>query len=316
MGITRFKLSEPVRAKVASQGEQGRRWLLELEAIVNDLARRWQLVVGQAMHGGSESLVLPAQRADGSLAVLKVGLPGLCDTAKEAHVSRLAAGCGYPHLLAQDEAHNAILLERLGAPLAESDKSDWEQLTIVCQTLQAAWVPLAEPSGLVIGAQKAKWLAEFIEATWLELGQPCLQATRDWALDFAEERRAAHDPANSVLVHGDAHANNTLKALDETDSSYKFVDPDGMFGEPAIDLAVPMREWNEGLLAGDAVALGAERCRFLSDLTGVAKRPIYQWGFMERVSTGLYLLQLGLTEVGQETLAIADQWALAGMDWG
>lgn len=37
--------------------------------------------------------------------------------------------------------------------------------------------------------------------------------------------------------------------------------------------------------------------------------PIWQWGFIERVSTGLVLLQLGLEALGREFLQVADLWA-------
>ncbi|MEM7114228.1 MAG: aminoglycoside phosphotransferase family protein [Chloroflexota bacterium] len=310
-----LNLPKPVRAKIASQGKAGQRWLEQLPQIVAELAERWQLDVGQPLSGGSEGLVLPAQQADGTLAVLKIGIPNVSDLQKEARVFQLAAGRGYPDLLAQDEAHNAILLERLGQPLAESDLSIDAQITHICQTLKAAWIPLEESHGFPTGAEKADWLATFIATAWQSLGNPCLPETRNQALTFAEERRAAHDPANCVLVHGDAHAHNTLKTLDGGGSDYKFVDPDGLFAEPAYDLAIPMREWSEELLTGDAMQLGAERCRLLSELTGIEKRPIYQWGFIERVSTGLYLLQLGLTDLGQASLAVADLWATSKMDW-
>ena len=70
-----------------------------------------------------------------------------------------------------------------------------------------------------------------------------------------------------------------------------------------------MRDWSEELLAGDALALGHARCEFISGLTGIAAEPIWQWGFMERMSTGLYLMQLGWHDEGRGMLAVADLWA-------
>ena len=69
-----------------------------------------------------------------------------------------------------------------------------------------------------------------------------------------------------------------------------------------------MRDWSHELLSGDALRLGQARCAFLSELTGVDERAIWQWGFVERVSTGLLLLQLGMEQAGSETLAVADRW--------
>ncbi len=70
-----------------------------------------------------------------------------------------------------------------------------------------------------------------------------------------------------------------------------------------------MREWSPELLAGDAVVLGTERCRRLSALTGESPAPIWQWGFIERVSTGLYLHRLGMHAEATEILDVATRWA-------
>ena len=89
---------------------------------------------------------------------------------------------------------------------------------------------------------------------------------------------------------------------------FKFVDPDGLFIERAYDLGIIMRGWDEDRLAGDPVARGLRRCHRLAALTGVAAEPIWQWGFVERVSSGLLCLQVGLEGAG-EMLAVADAWA-------
>jgi streptomycin 6-kinase len=108
-----------------------------------------------------------------------------------------------------------------------------------------------------------------------------------------------------VLVHGDAHENNTLE---DGRGAFKLVDPEGLISEPAHDLSVPMRGLNTDLLAGDARRLGLERARFIADLTGVDETAIWQWGYVERVSSGLYIMSLGLPD-GDEFLAVADRWA-------
>ena len=151
---------------------------------------------------------------------------------------------------------------------------------------------------------------EFIVATWDELGHPCSGAVVEQAVSFAESRGRAFDPERSVLVHGDAHSANTLEdpGARSGGSGFKFVDPDGLFAERAYDLAIPMREFNDELLAGDALALGQERCRYLGELTGVDQRAIWEWGFIERVSTGLYVTQVGNERWGREFLDVAEKW--------
>ena len=96
------------------------------------------------------------------------------------------------------------------------------------------------------------------------------------ASGFAQARREAFDPADSVLAHGDAHAWNTL--LDPTTNQRKFVDPDGLFIERAHDLSISISEWSAELLASDPVALAWKRCALLSRLTGVPENAIWQCG--------------------------------------
>ena len=108
-----------------------------------------------------------------------------------------------------------------------------------------------------------------------------------------------------MLVHGDAHAGNALTVPD-ADGEFRLIDPDGLFAEPACDLAVPMREWSTELLAGEPVGGARERCATLSRLTGVDPGAIWAWGLMERVATGLLCLQGDQERLGRDTLAVAE----------
>ena len=115
-------------------------------------------------------------------------------------------------------------------------------------------------------------------------GRPCPREVVDRAVTYCDERAAAFEPSQAVLVHGDAHGWNTLEAGDDT---FKFVDPEGLRSEPAHDLGVPLREYNLPLLAGDTPRLVRDRAELLASLCDVDPAPVWQWGFIERVSTGL-----------------------------
>ncbi|CAN5631915.1 hypothetical protein BH18ACT1_BH18ACT1_14950 [soil metagenome] len=113
-----------------------------------------------------------------------------------------------------------------------------------------------------------------------------------------------------MLVHGDAHPGNVLEAGPEG-TRFKLIDPDGAVSEPAYDLAIPLREWNAELLEA-GVGLAVPWCASTSRLTGVAAQAIWEWSFVERVSTGLFLLRLGHTGPAAAYLTVAD--ALADVD--
>lgn len=310
----RERIPQVTRTRAESAGAPGRTWLAQLDDLVEHLEARWNVRMDRALPGGSESLVADVEMADGGRAIAKIGLPTSANLATEAAVLRLADGRGYARLLAEAADCNAVLLERLGERLSavatKTDASVEAQIRTLCATLRAAWIPLDESRGFMTGADKARWLADFIDRNWSKFGRPCPRETVHTALDFIAERAAAYDPATSVLVHGDAHADNTLQDP-EAAGGYRFVDPDGLCAEPACDLAVPMREWSRELLHGDTARLGRQRCALLALLTGADERAIWQWGFIERVSTGLALLELGLREEAADSLAVATAFTSA-----
>lgn len=308
-----IRLPEAVRLRAQAHGDAGARWIAGLEDCVATLERDWGIRTGEVMSGGSESLVMEAVSPDGALAVLKIGLPGSSDLAHEAEVLRLARGRGYVGLIAHDDRRNAMLVERLGPRLSESGLPVDDQIEIICATLRDAWIPLESDHGFMAGAEKAVWLADFIGEAWRRLDGPCERATIDLALSFADEREHAHEPARCVLVHGDPHPSNTLFVSDarpRVGARCKFIDPDGLFAEPAYDLGIVMRDWSGELLAGDALALGRSRCASLSARTGLEEHAIWQWGFVERVSTGLHVMELGMQEEGAAMLAVAERWSI------
>ena len=307
-----YQVPEFVRLKARDEGERGQAWLDGIDDLVEDLARDWDLTLGRGMTGGTEAFVVEAVTADGREAVLKVGVPGSDLGGGELRVLTAAGGRGYVEVFRHDRPRNAMLLERLGPQLAELGLPVDAQIEAICTTLIEAWRPPPEKVVFMTGSEKALSLAGFVETLFVELGRPCDERTARMALDFADRRRRAFDPAKAVLAHGDAHAWNTLLVPDEGQQRYKFVDPDGVFIEPAYDLAIPMREWATELLAGDPVALGHRRCRQLAALTGIAAEPIWQWGFIERVSTGLLCKKIGMNDEARDMLAVADAWSRAG----
>lgn len=300
-----------VRQKAAAQGAKGTRWLRSLGDLIQQLEHDWDMVVGATLHGGSESYVAQATTGDDVQAVIKIAIPGN-DLAGETTVLRLAKGHGYARLLKRDPARRAMLAERLGPSLATLGLPVTTQIEIICATLRRAWqLPPPAHAGLLSGADKACRLARFIAATWEELNRPCPQPIIEQALGFAEVRRHAFDPQSAVLAHGDAQASNTLQDLQHRSTAgarFRFVDPDGLVAEPAYDLAIPMREWSSELLEGDAARLGRQRSGLLGRLTGVDAQAIWEWGFVERVSTGLLALQVGAEDVGREMLVVAGHW--------
>ncbi len=288
-----------VRNKALAAGARG--WLEGLPALVAALADEWGLRVGAAYPHATEAFVASVVRADGAPAVLKLLVPrDVHVTEHEATVLRLAEGQGCPRLLQADPGRGALLLERLGRSLHDLGLPLRRRHEVLCDTAALIWRP-APGCGLPTGAEKGAWLASFIAERWEALDRPCSRRAVEHALDCAARRVAAHDDERAVLVHGDVHQWNALQAGD----GFKLVDPDGLLAEPEYDLGIVMREDPLELLRDDP----RERARRLAALSGLDERAIWEWGVVERVSTGLLGTQIGLQPVARQMLAAADRIA-------
>lgn len=295
-----------VRQRAESAGSAGAAWLDALPGVVAEAAARFELTIGSALQGGTAGFVAEATDPAGTPLVLKIGLAVDRDDAatfvRSVAVHRFANGRGCAALVGADlDTHPtapAMVLERLGPNLDQLGLSVDEVLSTIATTLLDFWQPVTAQPWLLDGRAKAEWLSAFITKMWNELDHPCHRAVIDRAVELCGRRAALFDPGAAVLVHGDAHGWNTLLATPDTGDEpasrpnelarrHKFVDPEGLASEPAHDLAVPMREYNEPLLAGDTPTLVRARAVALGEACRVDPDAIWEWGFIERVSTGL-----------------------------
>ncbi len=296
-----------VRAKARRLGRQGQKWLSDLPGLVAELEQRWSLTAGEQLDRATSAYVLRVRTGGGRAAVLKLAVPDP-DFPSELRTLRLADGQGYVDLLAHGAERHALLLEALGPPLDQLGLPPSRQIEILCATLRRAWrVP---PPETVPRPDKARSLAAMVERLWDALGHPCSERVIDRALACADRRAAAFDPGRCVVVHGDPHPGNALRVAPPrpgAETGFVFVDPDGFLDEPAYDLGVVLRGWCPELSAADdAVGTARSYCALLAERTGVDPRAIWEWGFLERVSTGLYLLDHGAKDAARPYLATAE----------
>jgi streptomycin 6-kinase len=232
-------------------------------------------------------------------AVLKLLIPRHRGAARnEITALRLVDGDGCARLFAADVDRSALLLERLGVSMDQLGVPLAQRLDSLCSCAQRVWRPAAD-CGLPTGAEKGRWLVDDIQTAWEELDRPCTERAVDYALSCAARRIAAHDDERAVLVHGDVHQWNALEA----NGGFKLVDPDGLLAEPEYDLGILMREDPVELLDGDARG----RAAWLAQRTGLDAAAIWEWGVVERVSTGLLCTRIGLQPGGRQMLAAADR---------
>lgn len=276
-------------------------WLDSLPGLVAELAAEWRLTIEAYYDDATEALVAAVQLEDGTPAVLKLILPQAGEPARnEITVLRLAGGSGCAELLRADAERGALLLERLGPSMHELGLPSERRHELLAATAGRLWRPVSL-TGLPSGAEKARRLSQSVVDRWGELGRPVSRRTLDHARACAASRAEAHSSERAVLVHGDLHEWNALVA----EQGFKLVDPDGLEAEAEYDLGIVMREDSLELLEGDPGA----RARRLAQLTNLDARAIWEWGCIERLSTGLLGRAIGLEPVATEMLAAAERIA-------
>lgn len=303
-GAGPVRLQPLARAKVASLGAAGTAWLDALPDQLLELEQRWSLTLGRALPGGSSSYVVRARTVDGRAAVLKLSLPDPGFPAQVATLRR-AGGRGYVALLEADPVRSAVLLEQLGPSLEQSRRPVPDRLRLLADTLALAWQPVAGPGEPY---DKAGELQQGLHERWLALGRPCPEAVVERALEHAGLLRHVA-PDQLVHVHGDPHPGNLLAVATPragAETGYCFVDPDGFVTDRAYDLGVVLRDWSSHLDGPGARARLEGWCEMLAARTGVPAERIWQWAFLERVTSGLYLLSLGATRAGAPFLRAAE----------
>lgn len=299
---------ELVRQRALSNGAAGRQWLDALPDVVATLSDHWELTLGSPFAGGTAGYVAGATDASGRECVVKIAMPLDMDERdafrRSVVAHRLAAGRGCVVVHDSDASVPAMLMERLGPNLDELGYGVDRILETIAATLTSFWRTVEAGHSLPTGVDKAAWLANYIVSTWTDLGEPCGRQVIDRAIDYCDRRARAFDPDTAVLVHGDAHGWNTLAA---GNGSYKFVDVEGLVSEPAHDLSVAMREYNQPLLAGDTARLTHDRAELLAGWCGVDPVAVWEWGFIERVSTGLANVRDFGTDQGLAFLIVAER---------
>ncbi|MFC3494780.1 aminoglycoside phosphotransferase family protein [Glycomyces rhizosphaerae] len=291
-------------------GEAGLRWLDELPHLVTAIETQWSIVVGEPLPNANEGYVARVKRADGTDAVVKLLVP-MPWMNNQIDTLERAAGHGYARVLASDHMRQALLMEALGQPLDEQGLPLNAMLDTLVTTLREAWKvrPPTRPD-FQTGATKAQGLRTLIADNWEKLDRPCSAEAVDLALRFLDRREAAFAPEHSVWGHGDPHAGNALQVPHRrrgAESGYAFVDPEGLLIEPAYDLGVILRDWDTELAhARDPLALAHRIGSRLADSTGTDGQAVWEWGFIERVATGLYVLDHGIAW-GHDKLANAER---------
>ncbi len=256
----------------------GPAWLRQLPELLEACAERWSLTLHPPFPALSYNFVAPATRADGTPAVLKMGLPNP-ELRTETEALRLFGGRGSVRLLASDEPQGALLLERLspGQTLFIVE-DDAEATEIAIEVMARLWLP-RPPEDLfptvARWAEGLKRLRERYDGGTGPLPARLVEAAEHWF------DRLIPTMAAPVLLHGDLHQQNILSAERQP---WLAVDPKGVIGEPAYEVGAWLRNPPPGLPERSILQKTFERRvdQFVERL-GFDRQRVVGWGLAQAV---------------------------------
>ena len=280
------RLQETVRSW---EQETGPGWLEELPRLVSAALDRWELTFERVIEpGGQVSLVVYVLRADGSPAVLKLGLPSSESDQEHAALAHWD-GRGAVRLLASAPADGALLLERLHGEVPLRSLAEGKAMLEAAGTLQRLWVSPPDNHPFTTVAERAAAQAEGIRRRSTRPEAAELRPLIDEALEAAAALLATEP--EQLLLHGDFHHGNVL-AADRT--PWLAIDPKPLVGERAYDLAWLAQDRLDTLSGTPGPqSVARRRLQHLSDAVDVDRERLRGWTLFRTVSAGLWSLDVG-----------------------
>lgn len=268
---------------LTAYGPGGHAWLDALPALIERFRQEWDVVrfepyfpyIGYAW-------VAPCLLRDGTKAVLKLAPPEL-EVGNEIAAMRLYNGEGAARLLASDETATALLLQRLepGDTLATLG-DDVAATGIAAETFAKLFRPLPakhpfpsmERWGRAFRSVREKYDGG-CGAFPAELFDPADRIYRDLCASQSD----------LVLLHGDLHHHNILRSGD----GWLAIDPKGVAGEPAAEIGPYLYNNIEGV--SDMREYTLRRIAQFSDVLGIDRQRLIQWGFALAVLSTVWMFQ-------------------------
>jgi streptomycin 6-kinase len=257
------------QSTVEREGEQGAAWLAVLPETVNELLERWDCAPdGNVVHG-EVGIIVPVRRHADGPAVLKVSFPHPGNL-HEPDAFVAWRGRGAVSLYERDDERFAMLLEQAQmASLVDLEDGD-EAARIAGRLCRRLTVPA--PPGLPRLRDRAGAWEDEIRKDAAELAHRLTRRAVDAAVATARDLGSSQP---DLLIHGDFHATNILRAEREP---WLAVDPKGYAGDPAYDGGMVIKWRPLRALGPDALRKAA--CRGLdifADAAELDRERVRRW---------------------------------------
>lgn len=282
----------------------GQEWLDALPGMVESLATRWSLELGEPFHGGSASWVAPVIRFDGTQAVLKISWPHR-EAREEATALRLWDGDGACRLLQEDRDAYALLIERClpGVPLKDLDAPADERLLAAAAVLAKLWSAAEAPGFEAVADVTAEW-ADIATERMDRLAPPYDPGLVRHGVELL--RSLPRTATRSVIVHGDFNPGNLLSS---DRAGWLAIDAKPMVGDPGYDPLPLLMQVDPPFQCEDPRRVLRHRYGLFAEAVGEPVERLLAWSVAREVESALWYASRD--EVAEGATAMSDAATLA-----
>ncbi|MGI5213077.1 aminoglycoside phosphotransferase family protein [Plantactinospora sp. CA-290183] len=271
------------RNVVTVWGEDGRRWLAGLLETLAQTCRDWQLTPDRP-YELAYHYVTAVTCADGTRAVLKLGVPSGESLRTEAPTLDAWAGRGAVRLLRADLDRGALLLERAepGDRLRDLVPArDTEATSIAVDVLRKLAVP--PPPGCPL--PDLLTLAQGFDDHLARFGDGGPLPTDLIVRANGLMRELCASAPERMVLHGDLHHDNILRAEREP---WLAIDPHGFVGDPGYEVGALLYNPEPDDRDPALTALVPARVEQLADGLGMPVDRVVAWGFVHAVLSDVW----------------------------
>jgi streptomycin 6-kinase len=250
--------------------ESGRRYLAALPDRLTAAARRWDLTLGEPFLL-SYNYVCAATRADGTPAVLKIGVPDR-ELTSEINTLRVYAGKGACRLYEADPEAGWLLIERLQPGIMLATLTDDDRATeIAAEVMNHIRRPVPAAEGFL---SLRGWFDELKKLRPRFDGGtgPFPEKTVTIVEGMVHELFAENHP--QVLLHGDFHHFNILSS----GRGWLVIDPKGVIGAAEYEAGpLLINPWGKMPEEAEAIRRTQRRIAILSERLGYDRQRLWRW---------------------------------------
>ncbi len=273
-----------VRNIRVSYPQQADAWLASLPDLLEEAARRWDLVPGEPFLL-SYNYVCAATRVDGTPAVLKIGVSNP-ELTSEINTLKVYAGQGACRIYEGDPERGMLLLERLfpGTMLATMEDDD-EATRIAARVMRQTHRPVPEQDGFL--SLKA-WFDKLEDVRTLFHGGTGPFPEKSFSLAEGLIKELFAEARPPVLLHGDFHHYNILSS----ERGWLIIDPKGVAGPAEYEVGpLLFNPYHYTLTEAEAIRRTQRRIAILAEIVGFEPERMRAWAICHSVLSSYWDMQ-------------------------